>query len=216
MTVIDVPLVESRLQSAKSALDLFYLHQRNSKPNEDVSGMISIKMGEKGVEKGLVDPEVAKLYDQLAYLLFEDARWDEAIELFEKRLEIEKKVLQCDDEPEMADTYRKFAMVLNRQGKFEEAMKQHQKALTINLHAFGSEHSSTATTYHCTGNVFYDQGKDEKSMQKYQKALKIRMKTLGADHSSSAITYHGLEKSCTDQASATTQCNTIKRRLRSF
>jgi len=165
----------------------------------------------KGLEKGLKDPEVALTYSKIAEHLLEEGRLDEAMELFEKRLEIEKKVFQYDDHPEMASTYQNIACVLKAQGKYDDAMHLFQKVLAINLATFGPDDTSTAIAYRHIGDVLCsqgkhedacyfadnwyigdsprDRGKEEDAMQQYQKALAIFLEAHGPEHPSTASIY---------------------------
>ncbi|CAJ1943277.1 unnamed protein product [Cylindrotheca closterium] len=148
------------------------------------------QLKEKGLEEALNDPDVAVTYNNIAVHLLDEGEFDEAMDLFEKRLEIEKKFFRRDDYPTMASTYHNIGIVLVNQGKYEEAMEQYQRSLEIKLEALEPNHPEIAATHHEIGNVLHRQGKYEEAMEQYQRSLEIKLKAYGPDHPKIAETYH--------------------------
>mmetsp|Transcript_34986 Transcript_34986/g.84694 ORF Transcript_34986/g.84694 Transcript_34986/m.84694 type:complete len:567 (+) Transcript_34986:153-1853(+) len=157
------------------------------------------KLDQQLREKGLIDPEVALSYNEIASLLLEERRLEEAMELLNQRLEIEKKVFQCDDDPKMAETYYNIARVLQQQGKYDAAKQQYEKALGIFLKVYGLVHSATATAYHAIGTVLRDQGKYKEANLQFARALVVQLEALGPGHSLTVKTNLGIANVWRDQ-----------------
>ncbi len=114
----------------------------------------------------------------------------EALELLERKLDIEKNKLK--NEEKTADTYNTIGRVYDNLGNYEKALEFYNKSLDINLKTIGEIHSETATTYNNIGRVYYALGNYEKALEFYNKSLDITLKTIGEIHSSTAITYDNI------------------------
>mmetsp|Transcript_34985 Transcript_34985/g.84691 ORF Transcript_34985/g.84691 Transcript_34985/m.84691 type:complete len:568 (+) Transcript_34985:92-1795(+) len=157
------------------------------------------QLQERGLERGLMDREVALTYNKIGLLLLKEGRLEEAMELLNQRLEIEKKVFQCDDDPKMAETYYNIARVLQQQGKYDAAKQQYEKALGIFLKVYGLVHSATATAYHAIGTVLRDQGKYKEANLQFARALVVQLEALGPGHSLTVKTNLGIANVWRDQ-----------------
>ena len=78
-------------------------------------------------------------------VLNEQGKYEEALEHYNKSLEIDPKVFGTDEHATIATTLQNIGSVLNEQGKYNEALEHYNKSLEIDRKVFGTdEHSSIA------------------------------------------------------------------------
>ena len=82
----------------------------------------------------------------MAANLYAQGKYAEAGPLFQKALDIRRKVLG-EDHPDTAWSYNNVAYNLNAQGKYAEAGPLFQKALDIFRRLLGEGHPDTAASY---------------------------------------------------------------------
>ena len=136
-------------------------------------------------------PEAATTYNNTANKYYEQGKYGDALEWYNKALAINEKVLGTEH-PDTASTYNNIAYVYDNQGKYYDALVWHEKALLIREKVLGTEHLDTATTYNNIANVYADQGKYDDALELYKKALTIREKELGTEHPDTAKAYWGI------------------------
>src|SRR5262245_15295890 len=90
-------------------------------------------------------PDTAGSYNNLADNLASHGKYAQAQPLFERALEISRRLLADDDGT--ATIYNNLADNLALQGKFEQARALFQKALEIRRRLFTDDHPSTAQSY---------------------------------------------------------------------
>mmetsp|Transcript_34991 Transcript_34991/g.84700 ORF Transcript_34991/g.84700 Transcript_34991/m.84700 type:complete len:366 (+) Transcript_34991:265-1362(+) len=167
--------------------------EEEEKPGQE-RRRLSDELDKQLQEMGLVDPDLALTYNHIARLLLKEGRLEIALELFEKRLEIEKDLFQRDDDPKMASTYRNIAYALLLQGKHQNAMQKYQKALDIVSEANGPSHISVGLTFENIGEALQHQGRHEEASHRFQQALAICRQNLGDNHPRVAMIYNSIAK----------------------
>jgi tetratricopeptide (TPR) repeat protein len=89
-------------------------------------------------------PKIAAAYNNMAAIRFSQERYDDAMALHDKSLQVKKKVLG-PGHPYVAMSYRNMAEVLaHQEGKMEEAKKMYHKAHKVLINALGDEHPEVA------------------------------------------------------------------------
>jgi tetratricopeptide (TPR) repeat protein len=142
--------------------------------------------------------DTAAAYNNLANNLRNQGRYAAALSLFQKALDIRRKVLG-ENHPGTAESYSNLAVHLGDQGRYADAISLHQKALEIRRKALGEDHPVTAESYNNLAMILRRQGRPAEAMPLVQKALEIRRKALGEDHPATADSYNSLARNLTDQ-----------------
>ncbi len=146
-------------------------------------------------------PDTALSNHNVAANLNAQGKAAEAAPVFQKALEINRKVLG-EDHPSTAESYYSMAVNMTAQGLAADAHPLARKALEINLKVRGEDHPSTAESY---DNVAYNlnaQGKAAEAQPLLQKALDVRRKVLGEDHPSTARSYYNVASNLKAQGKA--------------
>ena len=100
----------------------------------------------------------ASTMNEQAETLYAQGKYAEAQPLFEKALEIRRRLL-TDDHPDTATSYNNLAVNLNAQGKYAEAQPLFEKALEIRRRLLTDDHPDTATSYNNLAANLNAQGK---------------------------------------------------------
>jgi len=136
-------------------------------------------------------PDVAQSYNNLAMLYYSMGRYEEALPLYQKALEIYLGQLG-KRHPYVATSYNNLASLYESMGKYEEALPLYQKALEIRLEQLGERHADVATSYNNLATLYSSMGRYEEALPLYQKALEIRLEQLGERNPSVATSYNDL------------------------
>ena len=142
-------------------------------------------------ECGRKDSDAGALFNNLAFVYFEQGNYGKAMEYYGKALAIEENVMG-KNHPNTATTYNNLAGVYHEQGNYDKALEFHKQALAIREDVLGKNHPDTATTYNNMAVVYKDQGKYQASLEYFGKALVIREEVLGRDHPDTATTYNNM------------------------
>jgi len=135
--------------------------------------------------------EHVQFMDILAYSLQHTREYAKAEVLYEKILQIRKK-LYGQKHPDTATGYNNLAAAYAEQEKDKEAKKLYKKALLIREKVLGEEHPDTADSYNNLAGVYSKQGKCWKAEGLHKRALLIREKVLGEEHPDTADSYNNL------------------------
>ena len=137
------------------------------------------------------DDDEFNLLNQQVQTLFTQGKYQQAIPLAQKAVEIAKRVYG----PEHAGT----ATSLNNLGELYWAMGEYvkaeplvQDALRIRQKILGPEHSDTALSLNDLGAVYWAMGEYGKTASLLQEALRIRQKVLGPEHRDTAKSLNNL------------------------
>ena len=133
----------------------------------------------------------ANTMNEQAETLNAQGKYAQAQPLFEKALEIRRRLL-TDDHPDTAASYNNLAVNLNAQGKYAQAQPLFEKALEIRRRLLTDDHPDTATSYNNVAVNLNAQGKYAQAQPLYEKALEIRRRLLTDDHPDTATSYNNL------------------------
>jgi tetratricopeptide (TPR) repeat protein len=123
--------------------------------------------------------------------LYAQGRYAGARSLFEKALEIRRRLL-TDDHPETAESYNNLAANLNSQGRCAAAQPLYQKALEISHKLLTDDHPQTAEGYNnLAGNLNF-QGKYVQAQPLFERALEYKRRMLTDNHQLTALSYRNL------------------------
>ena len=78
-------------------------------------------------------PDVAASYNNIASIYDDQGKYEEALDLFTKSLDIRTRIYSGDNRPDVADSYSSIAVVNGRQGKYEEAFHLLEKSLDMRI-----------------------------------------------------------------------------------
>ncbi|CAM4815286.1 unnamed protein product [Rotaria magnacalcarata] len=127
------------------------------------------------------DSDIAAIYHQLGYLKDDQGEYKDAVEFYEKSLEIYRKTLPEDD-ASLAPTYTNIGGVYNNMGEYSKALEYYEKDLEITKKALPPTHPDLATSYNNIGITYYGMGDYSKALSYLEKALGICRKSLPATH----------------------------------
>jgi len=133
----------------------------------------------------------AKTMNGQAETLWAQGKYAQAQPLFEKALEIFRRLL-TDDHPETADSFAWLAYNFNAQGKYAQAQLPYEKALEIHRRLFADDHPDTASDYNNLAHNLNSQGKYAQALPLFEKALEIFRRLLTDDHALTARSYNNV------------------------
>jgi tetratricopeptide (TPR) repeat protein len=129
--------------------------------------------------------------NQQAETLYAQGKYAQAQPLFEKALEICRRLL-TDEHPLTATSYASLAANLNARGKYAAAQPLYEKALEICRRLLTDEHPLTAQSYNNLAGNLNAQGRYAAAQPLLEKALEIRRRLLTDDHPDTANSYNNV------------------------
>ena len=109
------------------------------------------------------------------------ARYDKAIEYFEKALKSDLKTFG-EDHPNVAIHWNNLGQVWDAKGEYDKAIEYFEKALKSDLKTFGEDHPNVATHWNSLGATRYAKREYDKAIEYFEKALKVVLNIFGEDH----------------------------------
>jgi tetratricopeptide (TPR) repeat protein len=131
----------------------------------------------------------ASTMTEQAEALFSQGKFTQAEPLFQKALEIRRRLL-TDSQPATAESYNNVAAALNNLGKSAQAQPLYEKALEINRRLLTDDHTGTATSYNNLAFNLGALGKYAAAQPLFEKALEINRRLLTDDHPDTARSYN--------------------------
>src|SRR5688572_22855231 len=119
------------------------------------------------------------------------AKYDEALPLMERALEIREKTLGPED-PLVAEALNSLAHLHRAKGEHVKAEPLYQRSLAIRETALGAGHPDVATSLNNLGAHYWTRADYAKAEALHQRALAIREKVLGAEHPDVAASLNNL------------------------
>ncbi len=135
--------------------------------------------------------EKAHLFHQLGWIKDDQGKYTEAIEFYEKALEILQKILP-PNHPLLGTSYNNISTVYENMGEYLKALSYYEKDLEILQKTLPANHPDLATSYNNIGVVYDNMGEHSKALSYYEKALEIRQNTLPPNHPSLATSYNNI------------------------
>lgn len=124
--------------------------------------------------------KVAKLYDEIGSMYYNQEKFKEARENFERAQKHWKK-LYGDNSIEIAGSYNNMAGALLGEGKGDNALKIAEKALGAIKKVLGDENVQIAGTYMNLGRILVHMENYERGLDYFRKAYEMRKKVLGEE-----------------------------------
>lgn len=140
---------------------------------------------------GAEHEETAAALVSMAHLHMIQGRFDIALAMFLRVLEIEQKI-RGTEHPDTATTIHFIATIYNRQAKHDLAEQFLSQALAIREQILGAEHPDTGATLNELANLYVKQGKNDEAKKLFLQVLEIRKKALGIDHYDTTTTINDL------------------------
>jgi CHAT domain-containing protein/Tfp pilus assembly protein PilF len=141
--------------------------------------------------------EARKLY-QGALKLRDADKYDEAIPLFERALEIRERILGPDHR-DVADVLNSLAILYYYKGDYMRAEPLCQRALSIREKALGPWHPDVASSLRDLAFICVDRGDYARAELLCERALTIKERELGPEHPELASYLHNLALFCQTQ-----------------
>jgi tetratricopeptide (TPR) repeat protein len=129
--------------------------------------------------------------DQQVLTLYQQGKYQEAIPIAEKLLEIRKKELGLQD-ADTANCISDLAALYDEMGDYAKAEALYQQALQIRQKVLGPDHPDTALSFNNLGVLYAHTGNYAKAEPLYQQAIEIRRKLLGENHPLTAASLNSL------------------------
>lgn len=139
------------------------------------------------------DPELLHLaltYGQTGYVFRQFGKYDEAIKLFTKALDLKIVLYGTVMHSEVATTLSNIGSTYRLMGEFHKAIEFYENALPIRVAKCGNNHPDTAASLNNLSET-YDQIGDFDRALKYSKmSMEIMIESFGADHPRTAVSYN--------------------------
>jgi CHAT domain-containing protein/Flp pilus assembly protein TadD len=137
------------------------------------------------------DEDEFNLLNQQVQTLFKQGRYQEAIPLAEKAVELARRVRGAEHSGTVA-SLNNLASLYWTIGEYTKAEPLLQEALRIRQKVLGPEHSYTAESLNNLAVLYQDMGEYAKAEPLFQEALQILQKVLGKDHPDTASSLDNL------------------------
>lgn len=124
--------------------------------------------------------EASRLSAQVTELYNND-RYDEAMPLAKRALEIRESVAGPND-PLVGDALQNLGLLYSGKRNYSDALSFYKRALAIFEKALGPDNAKSANTLHYLGWSYYAQSELSKAEETFQRSLAIREKVFGPDH----------------------------------
>jgi tetratricopeptide (TPR) repeat protein len=144
-----------------------------------------------GSSATFADDDKLEALNQRIGKLFEQGKYQEAIPLAEKAVEIARR-LRDPENPEIAIVLNNLARLYEEMGEYAKAEPLYRQVLSIFQSVFGPENPDTATILNNLALLYKKMGEYAKAEPLYQQALRIRQQALGPEHPDTATSLNNL------------------------
>jgi tetratricopeptide (TPR) repeat protein/tRNA A-37 threonylcarbamoyl transferase component Bud32 len=142
---------------------------------------------------GDIAPETLASLDDMAILLRDEGRYDEALPIAEQALAARTRVLGEDHRDTLASA-NTLALVYTSLGRLEEAEKLYRDTLTAQRRVLGVEHPHTMSTMNNLGVLYDNQHRYAAAQEQLAATLDLRRRVLGSDAKPTLATMSNLAK----------------------
>ncbi|CAF1174747.1 unnamed protein product [Adineta steineri] len=133
----------------------------------------------------------ALYYNQLGYVQYCRGNYKQAIEYYEKAVEIRKRTLP-ENHPDLATSYNNIGGAYYNMGDYLRALLFYGVALTIREKTLPKNHPDLATSYNNNGGVYDNMREYSEALLFYEKAVRIQEEILPANHPSLVTSYSNI------------------------
>ncbi|CAF3884087.1 unnamed protein product [Rotaria sordida] len=130
-------------------------------------------------------------YHCLGMITSDLGQYNEAIEFYQKSLDIKEKTLP-PNHLHLASSYNNIGMVYYNMGEYSKALSSYERSLEICKIALPPNHPHIATSYNNIGMVYYNMGEYSKALSSYERSLEIRKIALPPNHPDLASSYNNI------------------------
>ncbi|CAF4256765.1 unnamed protein product, partial [Rotaria sordida] len=120
------------------------------------------------LQQATSDEDKAYCYNQLGLIKDDQGDYQQALDFYDKSIEIERIILPGDD-PDLAISYNNISQVYKNMGDYSKALEFHEKAHEIREKALPSNHPDLANSYNNIGQVYNNMGDYSKALESYEK-----------------------------------------------
>lgn len=128
---------------------------------------------------------------ELGLIKMNQCELQQALEYYEKTLEIERRILPEND-PSLATTLNQIGVVYHKMKNYSKALKFYEESLEMRKKTLPENHPEIATSYGCIGLVYSNMDNCPTALTYYQKSLQIKKKTLPENHPNIAASHHNM------------------------
>ena len=142
-------------------------------------------------EASLAEEDDPGALNQRVNQLIEQGKYQEAIPIAERAVEVAKHTLG-PDHPKTADALNDLGFIFQKIGNYAKAEPLYQEALRIRQKVLGPEHSDTANSLNNLASLYWAMGEYVKAEPLLKEALGIRQKVFGSGHPDTAQSLNNL------------------------
>jgi tetratricopeptide (TPR) repeat protein len=135
--------------------------------------------------------EKAAIFSRLGRIAEQQGKYEKAITIYEKGLEIIQKTLP-ENHPNLAAYYINIGLVYDSVGEYSKTLSYYEKGLEIQQKNLPENLPDLAASYNNIGMVYKSMGEHWKALLHFEKALEIQQKTLPANHPDSGTLYNNI------------------------
>jgi tetratricopeptide (TPR) repeat protein len=129
--------------------------------------------------------------NQQVYQLIEQGKYQEAIPIAERAVEVAKRV-RAPEDLDRATSFNNLALLYRATGEYVKAEPLLQEALRIRQKVLGPENPNTAASLNELAALYEVMGEYAKAEPLFQKALRILQKVLGPENPNTATSLNNL------------------------
>ena len=142
-------------------------------------------------EASLAEEDDPGALNQRVNQLIEQGKYQEAIPIAERAVEVAKHTLG-PDHPKTADALNDLGFIFQKIGNYAKAEPLYQETLRIRQKVLGPEHSDTANSLNNLASLYWAMGEYVKAEPLLKEALGIRQKVFGSGHPDTAQSLNNL------------------------
>ena len=167
-----------------------FAHGNNDKSMEYLNKALQIQMTSDCSED---HQDFAPIYYKLGLVYYAQAKYPNALAMFEKALKIWINILSTNHTT-LALVYAGISLVYDALGEYEKALEYLQKSVETTQNSDSEICRDLATIYNQLGTVYYKQDKIEEALELFDRSMEILFKMYRPDHPNIAACYSNISQ----------------------
>ena len=167
------------------------MKRKHHRPSSCAMSRISLLVWILACSASLAQTDELKTLNERIYRLFAEGKYQEAVPLAEKSLEIARRVHGSED-PNTASSLNYLGELYWELSEYAKAEPLLQEALQIRQRILSPEHPDVATSLNNLASFYYATGEYAKAEPLLKQALRICQKVLGKEHPDTAVSLNNL------------------------